>query len=325
MAVAIERHTNRRTLVVFYAAGLRAGSARLVRGSSRRMTTMRFRPAYIRVINRRNSRSIATDVACLRLGGDTKITEKGLTGRSISEDWPSPIGWSKSSRYERTLLPRIESVTTDPLLIRPIATEKIAASTIVLNSPRSRDFRNDDRAVAPGGLSSVPSFGTLSSRESNFHTDLVGLARKTIGPVGPARSGECMPTHGVSSGQMPAAPRVPQSTVRPPSAKTSPNRRLATCSLAFLPTWPHAVQREYTQRENLMTPPLIRGSNLVRTEIDLMSPSGVHRPVAFSGSLRQSCPLGPQRRHTDSYRAQTQPHISRGTLSSCICPPAGAG
>ena len=36
MAVAIERHTNRRTLVVFYAAGLRAGSARLVRGSSRR-------------------------------------------------------------------------------------------------------------------------------------------------------------------------------------------------------------------------------------------------------------------------------------------------
>ena len=30
MAVAIERHTNRRTLVVFYAAGLRAGSARLV-------------------------------------------------------------------------------------------------------------------------------------------------------------------------------------------------------------------------------------------------------------------------------------------------------
>ena len=61
--------------MVFYAAGLRAGSARLVRGSSRRMTTMRFRPAYIRVINRRNSRSIATDVACPRLGGDTKITE----------------------------------------------------------------------------------------------------------------------------------------------------------------------------------------------------------------------------------------------------------
>ena len=72
MAVAIERHTNRRTLVVFYAAGLRAGSARLVRGSSRRMTTMRSRPAYIRVINRRKSRSIATDVAC----PDSEVTRR---------------------------------------------------------------------------------------------------------------------------------------------------------------------------------------------------------------------------------------------------------
>ena len=50
--------------VAFYAAGLQAGSARLVRGSSRRMTTMRSRPAYIRVINRRRSRSIATDMTC---------------------------------------------------------------------------------------------------------------------------------------------------------------------------------------------------------------------------------------------------------------------
>ncbi len=64
MAVAVERHTNRRTLVVFYAAGRQAESARLVRGSSRRMTTMRFRPAYNTVINRRKSLSIATDVAC---------------------------------------------------------------------------------------------------------------------------------------------------------------------------------------------------------------------------------------------------------------------
>ena len=72
MAVAIERHTNRRTLVVFYAAGLRAGSARLVRGCSRRMTTMRCRPAYIRVINRRKSRSIAMDVAC----PDSEVTRR---------------------------------------------------------------------------------------------------------------------------------------------------------------------------------------------------------------------------------------------------------
>jgi hypothetical protein len=39
-----------------YAAGLRARPALLVRGSSRLITIMRFRPANIRVINRRDSR-----------------------------------------------------------------------------------------------------------------------------------------------------------------------------------------------------------------------------------------------------------------------------
>jgi hypothetical protein len=38
-----------------YAVGLRTESASLVRGCSRRITIMRFRPANIRVINRRNS------------------------------------------------------------------------------------------------------------------------------------------------------------------------------------------------------------------------------------------------------------------------------
>src|ERR1700686_2958773 len=38
-----------------YAAGLQARPARLVRGSSRRITIMRCRPANIRVINRRDS------------------------------------------------------------------------------------------------------------------------------------------------------------------------------------------------------------------------------------------------------------------------------
>jgi hypothetical protein len=41
---------------MIYAAGLRAEPALLVRGSSRRITIMRYRPANIRVINRRNSR-----------------------------------------------------------------------------------------------------------------------------------------------------------------------------------------------------------------------------------------------------------------------------
>ena len=93
--MAIEWHTNRRTLVVFYAAGLRARSARLVRGSSRRMTTMRSRPAYIRVINRRRSHSIATHVACPE-SETIRRYRKGLTGRSISED-----RWSIQLSYWR--------------------------------------------------------------------------------------------------------------------------------------------------------------------------------------------------------------------------------
>jgi hypothetical protein len=48
----------------YYAAGFRTEPARLVRGSSRRITIMRFRPANIRVINRRNSR-LDRDLRCL--------------------------------------------------------------------------------------------------------------------------------------------------------------------------------------------------------------------------------------------------------------------
>jgi hypothetical protein len=39
----------------FYAVGLRTEPAPIVRGSSRRITIMRFRPADIRVINRREN------------------------------------------------------------------------------------------------------------------------------------------------------------------------------------------------------------------------------------------------------------------------------
>ena len=44
----------------FYAAGLRTEPAPIVRGSSRRITIMRFRPANIRVINRRETTSTTT-------------------------------------------------------------------------------------------------------------------------------------------------------------------------------------------------------------------------------------------------------------------------
>jgi hypothetical protein len=54
-SAVVEGHTERRILDSPYAAGLRARPAMLVRGSSRRITIMRCRPANIRVINRRDS------------------------------------------------------------------------------------------------------------------------------------------------------------------------------------------------------------------------------------------------------------------------------
>ena len=59
-----------------YAVGLRTQPAFLVRGSSRRITIMRFRPANIRVINRRNSR-LDRDLRCL-LGGRKRKRKKPL-------------------------------------------------------------------------------------------------------------------------------------------------------------------------------------------------------------------------------------------------------
>ena len=47
-----------------YAVGLRIEPAPLVRGSSRRITIMRFRPANIRVINRREN-YFDRDLRCL--------------------------------------------------------------------------------------------------------------------------------------------------------------------------------------------------------------------------------------------------------------------
>jgi hypothetical protein len=48
-------HTKRRILLSSMRYDLRVQSAPLVRGSSRRIMTLRFRPAYIRLINRRDS------------------------------------------------------------------------------------------------------------------------------------------------------------------------------------------------------------------------------------------------------------------------------
>lgn len=55
--------TKRRILLRFMRNGFRTQPARLVRGSSRRIMTMRFRPANIRVINRRVCSSAVTGCA----------------------------------------------------------------------------------------------------------------------------------------------------------------------------------------------------------------------------------------------------------------------
>ena len=51
----------------FYAVGLRTEPAPIVRGSSRRITIMRFRPANIRVIKRRKN-YLDRDLRCLLRG-----------------------------------------------------------------------------------------------------------------------------------------------------------------------------------------------------------------------------------------------------------------
>jgi hypothetical protein len=48
----------------FYAVGLRTEPAPIVRGSSRRITIMRFRPANSRVLNRREN-YLDRDLRCL--------------------------------------------------------------------------------------------------------------------------------------------------------------------------------------------------------------------------------------------------------------------
>lgn len=58
----------------FYAVGLRTEPAFIVRGSSRRITIMRFRPANIRVISRREN-YLDHDLRCLlRVRRRTKKT-----------------------------------------------------------------------------------------------------------------------------------------------------------------------------------------------------------------------------------------------------------
>src|SRR5580692_7102344 len=85
--MAAESNTERRVLVCSMRQGLWAQPAFLVRGSSRRITIMRFRPANIRVINRRDNR-LGRRPHCFPLAREEQRKPKPrmyLTGSSISE------------------------------------------------------------------------------------------------------------------------------------------------------------------------------------------------------------------------------------------------
>src|SRR5580692_1329240 len=97
--MAAESNTERRVLVCSMRQGLRAQPALLVRGSSRRITIMRFRPANIRVINRRDDR-LGCRPHCFPLAREEQrkpTPQMYLTGSSISELQPD-VG--PASRYQ---------------------------------------------------------------------------------------------------------------------------------------------------------------------------------------------------------------------------------
>ena len=90
MRLAVESNTERRVLVCVR-CGRTSGPppALIVRGSSRRITIMRFRPANIRVINRRVNR-LGRRPHCFPLARERQRKPKPrmyLTGSSISEPW----------------------------------------------------------------------------------------------------------------------------------------------------------------------------------------------------------------------------------------------
>ena len=100
-----------------YAVGLRTEPAPLVRGSSRRITIMRFRPANIRVINRRNSRLTATCAASQgRITGEERKKRKNrrlhLTGHSISEFLLRPYQRALVDHWRRPKPARMASFFT---------------------------------------------------------------------------------------------------------------------------------------------------------------------------------------------------------------------
>jgi hypothetical protein len=87
--VAVETHTERRILLSF----MRSQSASLVRGSSRRIMTVRFRPANIRLINRRFA-ALNCHLLCFR---------NKKAGAWINIQEPAPSSVKLRSGFDRSL------------------------------------------------------------------------------------------------------------------------------------------------------------------------------------------------------------------------------
>jgi hypothetical protein len=68
----------------FYTVGLRTEPASIVRGSSRRITIMRFRPANIRVINCREN-YLDHDLRCLYKGKEGRRKQVLVVDRSFHD------------------------------------------------------------------------------------------------------------------------------------------------------------------------------------------------------------------------------------------------
>ena len=89
--------TERRILVSPYATGFWAELATLVRGSSRRIMTVRFRPAYIRVINRR-----FVALNCHLLCFQNKSPAPGKTIQEPAQTNQPPSGLDRSLHIRRS-------------------------------------------------------------------------------------------------------------------------------------------------------------------------------------------------------------------------------
>src|SRR5438270_6160609 len=97
--MTVDGHTKRRILLRSMRYDLRVQSAPLVRGSSRRIMTLRFRPAYIRLINRRDS---STTVICPVFLKPKRASSTRKRGELARKTNPSHSGGLTESLHIRT-------------------------------------------------------------------------------------------------------------------------------------------------------------------------------------------------------------------------------